>query len=95
MTGDYPRFKAAYTHEELVEHFLLSPAEHTLVETCRGDVNRHGVAVLLKAVQYLGYFPDDLQQVPGPSAPSSPINSSRSGTTRRTIHGITVPAMST
>lgn len=56
--------KASYTHEELVEHFLLNPAEHTLVETYRGDVNRHGVAVLLKAVQYLGYFPDNLQQVP-------------------------------
>lgn len=22
MAGDYPRFKASYTHEELVEHFL-------------------------------------------------------------------------
>jgi TnpA family transposase len=64
MPGDYPRFKAAYTHEELIEHFLLSPPEHTLIDTCRGDVNRHGVAVLLKAVQYLGYFPDDLRQVP-------------------------------
>jgi hypothetical protein len=64
MKGDYPRFKATYTHEELVEYFLLSPAERTLVETCRGDVNRHGVAVLLKSVQYLGYFPDDLCQVP-------------------------------
>jgi hypothetical protein len=31
MTGDYPCFKASYAHEELVEHFLLSPAEHTLV----------------------------------------------------------------
>jgi hypothetical protein len=64
MPGDYPRFKASYAHEELVEHFLLSSAEHALVDTCRGDVNRHGVAVLLKAVQYPGYFPDDLQQVP-------------------------------
>jgi TnpA family transposase len=64
MAGDYPRFTSSYTHEELVEHFLLSPAEHALIATCRGDVNRHGVAVLLKAVQYLGYFPDDLQQVP-------------------------------
>jgi hypothetical protein len=64
MPGDYPRFKAAYTHEELVEHFLLSPPEHTLIDTCRGDANRHGVAVLLKAVQYLGYFPDDIRQVP-------------------------------
>lgn len=64
MAGDYPRFKSSYTHEDLVEHFLLSPAEHALIATCRGDVTRHGVAVLLKAVQYLGYFPDDLQQVP-------------------------------
>jgi hypothetical protein len=51
MTGDYPRFKASYTHEELVEHFLLSPAEHALVATCRGDVNRQAVAVLLKTAQ--------------------------------------------
>lgn len=64
MKGDYPRFKAAYTHEELVEHFLLSPADREVIDTCYGEVNRHGVAVLLKTVQYLGYFPDDLQQVP-------------------------------
>ena len=64
MQGDYPRFKTTYTHEELVEHFLLSPADRALIDTCHGDANRHGVAVLLKAVQYLGYFPDELQQVP-------------------------------
>jgi hypothetical protein len=58
MKGDYPRFKATYAHEELVEHFLLSPAEQALIATCRGDVTRHGMAVLLKSVQYLGYFPD-------------------------------------
>ena len=64
MKGDYPGFKVTYTDEELAEHFLLIPAERTLVETCRGDVNRHSVAVLLKAVQYLGYFPEELSQVP-------------------------------
>ena len=64
MKGEYPHFKTTYVHDELVEHFLLSPAERTLVETCREDANRHGVAVFLKAVQYLGYFPHDLQQVP-------------------------------
>ncbi len=64
MQGDYPRFKVTYTHEELIEHFLLSPGEHALVDTCRGEMNRHGVAVLLKAVQYLGYFPDELRHVP-------------------------------
>lgn len=64
MKGDYPRFKATYTHEELVEHFLLRPADRAVIDTCYGEVNRHGVAVLLKTVPYLGYFPDDLQQVP-------------------------------
>jgi TnpA family transposase len=64
MKGDYPRFNATYTHDELVEHFLLTPAERVLVDTCRGEVNRHGIAVLLKALQYLGYFPESLQQVP-------------------------------
>jgi hypothetical protein len=66
MTGDYPRFQATYTHEALVEHFLLSPAERAVVDTCYGDVHRHGVAVLLKAIPYLGYFPDDFG--PGPEA---------------------------
>jgi Domain of unknown function (DUF4158) len=64
MQGDYPGFKVTYTDEELAEHFLLTPAERALVDTCRGDVNRHGMAVLLKTVQYLGYFPAELCQVP-------------------------------
>jgi TnpA family transposase len=64
MKGDYPDFKTTYTHDELVEHFLLTPAERAVVDTCYGAVNRHGVAVLLKAVQYLGYFPSALSQVP-------------------------------
>jgi hypothetical protein len=64
MKGDYPRFKATYTQDELIEHFLLTPAERALVDTSRGEMNRQGVAVLLKALQYLGYFPDSLQQVP-------------------------------
>jgi hypothetical protein len=62
MTGDYPSLKATYAHEELVEHFLLSPAKRTLLDTCHGDVNRHGIAVLLKAAQYLDYFPNDFQR---------------------------------
>jgi hypothetical protein len=64
MKGDYPCFKATYVHEELVEHFLLSPADRAVVELCHGETNRHSVAVLLKTVQYLGYFPEDLQHVP-------------------------------
>jgi Domain of unknown function (DUF4158) len=64
MTGDYPRFHATSTHEALVEPCLVSPAERAVVDTCDGDVHRHGVAVRLQAVQYLGYFPDECGQVP-------------------------------
>ena len=31
MSGAYPQFKPSYTHEELVEHFLLTPADLQLV----------------------------------------------------------------
>ena len=44
IKGDYPRFNATYTHDELIEHFLLTPAERVLVDTCL-EVNRHGIAV--------------------------------------------------
>lgn len=64
MKGDYPRFKSSYSHEELIEYFLLSEVEQKFVNQCRGDVNRHGVAVLLKSLQYLGYFPGHLSEVP-------------------------------
>jgi hypothetical protein len=64
MPGDYPRFQASYTHDELVEHFLRTPPEQSLIAQCRGDVNRHGVAVLLISLRHLGYFSASLQQVP-------------------------------
>jgi len=64
MKGDYPHFRALYAHEELVEHFLLAPHERLLISQLRGDVNRHGAAVLLKSLSYLGYFPDNLDCVP-------------------------------
>ena len=48
MSGAYPQFKTAYTHEELVEHFLLTPADLQLVAlTCRRQANRCGMALLL------------------------------------------------
>lgn len=64
MKGDYPRFRAAYEREDLAAHFLLTASDLELIGQCRGDVNRHGVAVLLKSLWYLGYFPDDLREVP-------------------------------
>ena len=42
----YPQFRSSYSHEEMVEHFLLTPAELQLVLTCRGDGNRCGMARL-------------------------------------------------
>jgi Domain of unknown function (DUF4158) len=64
MKGDYPRFRTSYSHDELVEHFLLTPAEQRLIAQCRGDVNGHGVAILLTSLRYLGYFPGTPQEVP-------------------------------
>jgi len=64
MKGDSPHFQTSYTHDALVEHFLLTPTEQALMAQCRGDVNRHGVAVLLPSLRYLGYFPGSLQAVP-------------------------------
>jgi len=64
MSGAYPHFKPCYTHEELVEHFLLTPADLQLVLTCRGDANRCGMALLLKALAYLGYVPEKLDCMP-------------------------------
>ena len=65
MRGTYPSFKASYSHDELVEHFLLTPADLELVLSCRGEANRCGMAVLLKALEYLGYVPEELDHVPG------------------------------
>jgi TnpA family transposase len=60
----YPQFRSSYSHEEMVEHFLLTPAELQLVLTCRGDANRCGMALLLKALLHLGYVPDPMPRIP-------------------------------
>ena len=61
---DYPRFPASLSHEELVEHFLLDSTDHQFIAQFRGETNRHGVAVLLKSLHYLGYFPQHQYVVP-------------------------------
>ena len=60
----YPQFRSSYSHEEMVEHFLLTPVELQLVLTCRGDANRCGMALLLKTVSHLGYVPDPMPKIP-------------------------------
>ena len=64
MGKGYPEFRSSYSHEELVEHFLLTPVELQLVLTCRGDVNRCGMALLLKTLSHLGYVPDTKPHIP-------------------------------
>ena len=86
MSGAYPQFQPSYSHEELVEHFLLTPADLQLVLACRGEANRCGMALLLKALTYLGYVPDGLEQTfPLTCAPSWPGNWVCCGTFRRCI----------
>jgi len=64
MKVDYPSFAEGYSREELIEHFTLSQTEQQFITQFRGDVNRHSAAVLLKSLQYLGYFPKDLREIP-------------------------------
>jgi hypothetical protein len=60
----YPSFQTEYTHEELVEHFWLHSEEIEFVESFRSQVNKQTVAVLLKSLEYLGGFPESLEQIP-------------------------------
>ena len=64
MANAYPQFRSCYAHEELVEHFLLTPAEVQLVLTCRGETNRCGMALLLKTLSHLGYVPHPMPAIP-------------------------------
>ena len=64
MSKAFPHFHPYYSHEELVEHFLLTPAELHFVLSFRGEANRCGVALLLKVLPYLGYVPERLGDIP-------------------------------
>lgn len=56
--------KRHWTLDDLVEHFTLLPAEHTIIATMRGDHTRLGLAVLLKSFQLNGRFPTTPHEVP-------------------------------
>ena len=64
MSKAYPHFKPSYSHNELVAHFLLTPAELQLVLALRGDANRCGAALLPKVLPYLGHVPEGFGQIP-------------------------------
>lgn len=54
MGQNYPSFQPSYSHEDLVQHFLLTPGELELILKCRGDANCCGMALLLKCVWQVG-----------------------------------------
>jgi hypothetical protein len=60
----YPRFQESYTQDELIENFWLTNDEIVFVETFRSEVNRQAVAVLLKSLNYLGFFLEGFDEVP-------------------------------
>ena len=64
MKGDYPSFSRIYSHEELIEHFLMDEEEREFIAQLRGDANRYGAAILLKSIKYLGYFPGSMSEIP-------------------------------
>lgn len=64
MKSDYPRLQDVYTHEQLCEHFSLAMPERQFVQTFRGTANQQAIAILLKVLPHLGYFPRSLHQVP-------------------------------
>ena len=47
MSGVYPQFQPSYNHEELVEHFLLTPVDLQLMLTpCRKINGRQSQATI-------------------------------------------------
>lgn len=58
--------KRTWTHEELLDHWTLLPAERMLIEEAHTESNRLGYALLLKWFQYEGRFPQAPLAVPAP-----------------------------
>lgn len=64
MQNLYPCFQESYVQDELIEHFWLNNDEIEFVRTFRSEVNQQAVAVLLKSLDYLGFFPSDFDEIP-------------------------------
>jgi hypothetical protein len=88
MSGAYPQFQSSYSHEELVEHFLLTPADLQLVLACRGEANRCDMALLMKALNTSATSPMVSIRFPARYAPLWPGNSACSGIIPRRIQDI-------
>ena len=58
------RFPSDVPPGDLLASFTLSDADLDLIGDRRGDHNRLGYALQLKALPYLGFVPDDLATAP-------------------------------
>jgi TnpA family transposase len=58
------RFPEEITHKELNSFFWLSCTDCQALGSIRGEHNRLGFALQLGCLRYLGFFPDDLSQIP-------------------------------
>ena len=56
----YPDFQNHYEYKELVEYSYLQNEEIEFINRFRGDTNWQTVAVLLKSLEHLEYFPNSL-----------------------------------
>lgn len=61
---EYPHFNLHIANQDLIEHFFLTPNERYLLSQWRKDANTLGFAVLLKSFQFLGYPPQQKNDIP-------------------------------
>ncbi|HEY9631597.1 MAG TPA: DUF4158 domain-containing protein [Coleofasciculaceae cyanobacterium] len=58
------RFPQEITQTDLDRFFWLSPDDHRAILGLRSDHNRLGFALFLCCLRYLGFFPEQLLQLP-------------------------------
>ena len=57
-------FPGTIEESDLITHFLLTPNDLEQVKLNRNNTQRMGFAVLLCGLQYLGFFPNDINSTP-------------------------------
>ena len=64
MAKAYPQFSFLFSRGNGRAFPIDSGRAATGADTCRGDANRCGMALLLKTISHLGYVPDPMPQIP-------------------------------
>ena len=57
-------FPSIINENDVIAHFLLTPDDLNQVQRNRDNTQRLGFALLLCALRYLGFFPNDLDSAP-------------------------------